>query len=64
MALISGGGSGIGLTITEVLARHGCDTAIIGRNKEKLETAAAKVVKLTGESYKIKELEVYILKKW
>ncbi len=37
VAFITGGGSGIGFRIAEVLMRHGCDVAIGSRRKDKLE---------------------------
>jgi NADP-dependent 3-hydroxy acid dehydrogenase YdfG len=40
-ALVTGGGSGIGLGVALALAREGCRVAIIGRNLEKLNQAAA-----------------------
>jgi NAD(P)-dependent dehydrogenase (short-subunit alcohol dehydrogenase family) len=40
-ALILGGSSGIGLGVARALAREGCRVAISGRNREKLEKAAA-----------------------
>jgi len=39
-ALVTGGGSGIGLAIARELAAAGCQVTIFGRNKEKLEAAA------------------------
>jgi NADP-dependent 3-hydroxy acid dehydrogenase YdfG len=41
MALITGGGSGIGLATAVALAREGCRVAIAGRRKDVLEQAAA-----------------------
>ena len=40
VALVTGGGSGIGLTIAEQLGLHGCNIAIMGRKKAKLDKAA------------------------
>ncbi|XP_029932969.1 peroxisomal 2,4-dienoyl-CoA reductase [(3E)-enoyl-CoA-producing] isoform X2 [Myripristis murdjan] len=48
VAFITGGGSGIGLRIAEVLMRHGCDTAIASRNIDKLREAATKLSAATG----------------
>jgi len=45
-ALVTGGGSGIGKAIALALAREGCQTAICGRNEDKLRAAAAE---FTGE---------------
>lgn len=39
--LVTGGGSGIGLGIARALAAEGCRVAICGRNRERLEQAAA-----------------------
>lgn len=40
-ALITGGGSGIGLATATALARHGANVALAARNLERLEEAAA-----------------------
>ena len=48
VAFITGGGSGIGFRITEVLMRHGCNTAIASRNLDRVKTAAEKLEKATG----------------
>jgi len=39
-ALVTGGGSGIGLAIARALSAAGWQVTIIGRNKAKLEAAA------------------------
>ncbi|KAJ8018391.1 Peroxisomal 2,4-dienoyl-CoA reductase [Holothuria leucospilota] len=49
VAFVTGGGSGIGYSITEVLMRHGCKTVIASRNKEKLEKAANSLKQLTAQ---------------
>ncbi|MDQ6770822.1 MAG: SDR family oxidoreductase [Gemmatimonadota bacterium] len=42
-AVITGGGSGINLAIAQRFAEHGCKVALIGRTREKLETAAGEI---------------------
>lgn len=48
-ALITGGGSGIGLGAAKRLAADGAHVTICGRTVEKLEAAAADIAKLVGE---------------
>lgn len=42
-AVITGGGSGINLSIAHRYAQHGARVALIGRTREKLDTAAAEI---------------------
>lgn len=49
VALVTGGGSGIGLATARELARLGARVAICGRTVEKLETARAELAELAGE---------------
>lgn len=42
-ALVTGGSSGIGLSIADCLVQLGADVAIIGRNQERLEAAVEKL---------------------
>lgn len=48
VAFVTGGGTGIGFTITEVLMRHGCDTIIASRRLDKLRESAASLEAATG----------------
>ncbi|CAK6964171.1 peroxisomal 2%2C4-dienoyl-CoA reductase isoform X1 [Scomber japonicus] [Scomber scombrus] len=48
VALITGGGSGIGLRIAEIFMRHGCDTVIASRNLDKLKEVAKKLSAVSG----------------
>lgn len=47
-ALVTGGGSGIGLAIADVLSQNGFRVVIAGRDKEKLDKAAAELGKNPG----------------
>jgi len=49
-AVITGGGSGINLTIARRYAQQGAKVALIGRTKEKLDTAAAQIHDEGGEA--------------
>jgi NAD(P)-dependent dehydrogenase (short-subunit alcohol dehydrogenase family) len=46
LAIVTGGGSGLGLAIAEKFVQNGIQTIIIGRNKERLETAKQKLGEL------------------
>lgn len=43
LAIVTGGGSGIGLAITEKFVQHGIRTVIIGRDIQKLDAAGEKL---------------------
>lgn len=68
VALITGGGSGIGFTVAEVFMRHQCSTIIVGRKFERLSKAAKRLEILTGQRCvplkmdvrKVKEVEVAV----
>lgn len=47
-ALVTGGGSGINLSIARRYAEHGAKVALIGRTAQKLEDAAVEIRKLGG----------------
>ncbi len=49
IALVTGGSRGIGLAVSQELARAGCAVAVIGRNEEAADTAAAG---LEGEGHR------------
>jgi gluconate 5-dehydrogenase len=50
-ALVTGGGSGLGFAIARGLARAGARVAINGRNRDKLESAAAQ---LAGDGFEVR----------
>ncbi|GBQ61515.1 oxidoreductase [Ameyamaea chiangmaiensis NBRC 103196] len=43
IAVVTGAGAGIGRATVRTLARAGCDVALIGRNRERLDQAAAEL---------------------
>ncbi|XP_074648128.1 peroxisomal 2,4-dienoyl-CoA reductase [(3E)-enoyl-CoA-producing]-like [Tubulanus polymorphus] len=58
VALITGGGSGIGYTIAEQLMKHKCDIAIASRNLEKLKNAAKQLESTTGQKCHTIQMDV------
>jgi NAD(P)-dependent dehydrogenase (short-subunit alcohol dehydrogenase family) len=48
--LVTGGGSGIGLGVADLLARSGAHVTIVGRTEEKLAAAAASIIPEHGGS--------------
>ncbi|XP_078414852.1 peroxisomal 2,4-dienoyl-CoA reductase [(3E)-enoyl-CoA-producing] isoform X3 [Cetorhinus maximus] len=48
VAFITGGGSGIGFRIAEILMRHGCHTIIASRSLERVQASAKKLTAATG----------------
>ncbi|XP_067912810.1 peroxisomal 2,4-dienoyl-CoA reductase [(3E)-enoyl-CoA-producing] isoform X2 [Heterodontus francisci] len=49
VAFITGGGSGIGFRIAEILMRHGCQTIIASRSLERVQASAKKLTAATGQ---------------
>lgn len=55
IAVVTGGGAGLGLAITEKLVKEGIQTVIIGRNEDKLSLVAQELGHLC--SYKVFDLQ-------
>ncbi|GAA3955969.1 SDR family NAD(P)-dependent oxidoreductase [Pedobacter ginsengiterrae] len=55
IAVVTGGGAGLGLAITQKLVIEGIQTVIIGRNEDKLKTVARELGHLC--SYKVFDLQ-------
>ncbi|KAI0218295.1 Peroxisomal 2,4-dienoyl-CoA reductase [Lamellibrachia satsuma] len=58
VAFITGGGSGIGFTIAEILMRHECDTVIASRNFARLRAASEQLESATGRKCLPIEMDV------
>ncbi|XP_022092704.1 peroxisomal 2,4-dienoyl-CoA reductase-like isoform X2 [Acanthaster planci] len=58
VAFITGGGSGICFTIAEVFMRHQCQTVIASRNLQRVQVAAKKLEKATGQQCLPLQLDV------
>ncbi|KAK3089878.1 hypothetical protein FSP39_007281 [Pinctada imbricata] len=48
VAFVTGGGTGICFTVTEILMRHGCDAVIVSRKLDKLKESAETLSRVTG----------------
>lgn len=48
IAVVTGGGTGIGKAVATALALHGADVALVSRDRERLDAAAAEIKKATG----------------
>lgn len=48
VAVVTGGGTGIGKTVALELARHGADVALAARDGERLDAAAQEIARATG----------------
>jgi NAD(P)-dependent dehydrogenase (short-subunit alcohol dehydrogenase family) len=53
VAIVTGGGSGIGLAIARVLVELGCKVAIGGRSREKLDAARAELERLGASGARV-----------
>src|SRR5438105_12608506 len=50
-ALITGGTSGIGLAVAQLLGKEGCQIAICGRERKKLDDAIAKLASAKAKGF-------------
>ncbi|KAG9632858.1 hypothetical protein KCU98_g15659, partial [Aureobasidium melanogenum] len=65
VALVTGGGSGIGLMATQALANNGVKVYIVGRTEEKLKTVqqtygkdiSGEIIPIVGDVTKKSEIE-------
>ncbi|KAG9639494.1 hypothetical protein KCU98_g13291, partial [Aureobasidium melanogenum] len=65
VALVTGGGSGIGLMATQALATNGAKVYIVGRTEEKLKTVqqtygkdiSGEIIPIVGDVTKKSEIE-------
>lgn len=48
VAIVTGGGTGVGRSIAEALLRHGCDVVVLGRRAELLAATADALSRATG----------------